>query len=134
MPDLVGTVDIAPTLIELTGARRPAGMEGESFLSLLSDEGASLGPRLLYQEFRRIVGVRTERWKYFVRPYGEPELYDLRADPEELSNCVDDYPDVVEELDAATTRAIELRGEIGKMERVVVDPETVEALRALGYM
>ena len=57
--DLVGMIDIAPTLIEFVGSSVPPDMEGESFLSVLTDDNAALEPRLRYLEVGGIVGVRT---------------------------------------------------------------------------
>ena len=61
-------------------------------------------------------------------------LYDLIADPGETRNCLEAYPDVAEDFRAAVALAREIRGKAKPAARIEVDPETVEALRALGYL
>ena len=132
---MVGGIDLAPTLIELAGATPPADMEGESFLALLRDPDAELPPRQRYIEFNSMVGVRTDRWKYIARRSDEPaELYDLTRDPGERHNCIDEFPEVAAELGAAVEAAVQARMSARAAERVRVDQETVEDLQALGYM
>jgi hypothetical protein len=37
----------------------------------------------------KAVMIRSERWKYVRRLYDTDELYDLRSDPDEVSNLID---------------------------------------------
>jgi arylsulfatase A-like enzyme len=131
---MVGVVDLMPTLLELVGGPVPEGLDGQSFLPLLLDPEREVDPRWLYMEVWGIVGVRTERWKYIQRPGQDPELYDLSADPGELTNCIADHADVAEQLAAAVSRAAEIRASGRAAERVVLDEDTVESLEALGYL
>jgi arylsulfatase A-like enzyme len=57
-------------------------------------------------------GVRTTRWMYWTSESGD-ELYDLRADPDELTNLADrpDHRAVVRELDAARRALLSCAGE-----------------------
>ncbi len=117
---LVLNTDIAPTLIELAGARQLPGNQGKSFVPLLEDPDAA-GRDIIYLDYlepRRDHylwhGVRTERWKY-VRYYEHEdmeELYDLRADPWELTNLVrePELQDTVEELRAELDRLAKAAG------------------------
>jgi arylsulfatase A-like enzyme len=92
------TIDLAPTLLELAGARAPAALDGRSLVPLL--QGASpkwrssfpieynsdtVFPRMDHMGYD---AVRTERYKYirYRELPGMDELYDLQADPYELSN------------------------------------------------
>jgi len=131
---MVGTIDLMPTLLDFVGAPVPAGLEGRSFLPLLTGPEELLDPGWLTLEFRRVVAVRTERWKLIRRPGGGLELFDLEADPAERANCIEQHPDVAEQLGAAVERSLELRESAVAAERVVLDGETVEALEALGYL
>jgi arylsulfatase A-like enzyme len=92
------SVDIAPTLLDLTGIPRPSGMQGRSLTPLLR---AGRRPRhwrrAFYYEHRTLPAiippceaVRTERFKYirWLEPGGTEELYDLRKDPQERHNLV----------------------------------------------
>lgn len=97
---MVGNIDVAPTLLEAAGLRPPAGLDGRSFLPLLRGEAATWRDRLLYEYYWEwnfpmtptLHALRTDRYKY-IRPYGlwdVDELYDLEADPDEITNLAAD--------------------------------------------
>jgi arylsulfatase A-like enzyme len=81
---LAEQIDLAPTVLDLLGIERPAGMQGQN---LLTDK-----PRTaVHAEFANIKMLRAEDWKlvhYLHARYGE--LYNLREDPHELRNLYDD--------------------------------------------
>lgn len=106
---LVGNVDIAPTLAEIGGVS-PAGMSGVSFASLLAADGAWPREDLLLERrsqnpsgggtpsnpipaYLGLVARRSGKlWKYVEIPVGvvNRELYDLTTDPYELVNLAAD--------------------------------------------
>lgn len=94
-------------------------------------------PRVSLQNERpelhgKAVMVRTERWKYVMRLLERDELYDLRRDPEELHNLVDDPPaqEVAAEL---RTRIARWFLETGDAVPYRVDPRSaVDARRLAG--
>ena len=116
--NFVLSVDLAPTFLELGGAKVPGNFHGRSWLPLL--RGGAYEPRtsLLVEYFSDAVfprvknmgyrAVRTERWKYihYVDLADCDELYDLDADPYELNNRIGDatVAGVVEELKAELGR------------------------------
>ena len=131
---MVGLVDVAPTLLEYVGAVPPDGMDGKSFLSLLLDEEPAFPARTIFSEHFHCIGVRTEEWKYIQYPDQPPELYDLKADPGEQHNVIEQYPEVARKLSLAAQAAgaqRDARRETGKVE---LDPEAIKALRELGYL
>ena len=73
------------------------------------------------------------RWKYVHQPAsGEHALYDLERDPGELVNRIDEEAGKAAEirelllsLGAVTGGGVSLEG---------IDPERLEAMRALGYL
>lgn len=100
---LVGTIDIAPTLLELAGAApcnesgKCRRMDGISLLGALRGEPSLKGRELLIQiglGCSRFRTVRSQRYQYTEwikkRRKGckvvERELYDLKADPAMLKN------------------------------------------------
>ncbi len=115
VPQLVSTLDLAPTLLELADLEPPDTMLGASLVPLFEDEAAPWRDRLLYEYFQEahagtgvpsILGVRTERWKYVHYPElpdDIDELYDLAADPFELRNLIADpsYAATLGELQGA---------------------------------
>ena len=97
---LVLNIDIAPTVLELAGIARPDEMDGRSLVPLFKGAKApwrssfvieyftdTVFPRVLNMGYQ---SLRTERWKYirYRELKGMDELYDLRADPFELSNVI----------------------------------------------
>lgn len=96
--DLVGNIDIAPTIAQLAGASHALEVDGRSLVPLLVGE-ERWPKRALYH---RVAGdptddgltghhpsadvVTTERFKYSRLATNELELYDLASDPDELVN------------------------------------------------
>ena len=95
-------IDLAPTLLELTGVAVPATTQGRSLVPLLrggrpawrnsflveyySDK---VFPRVLLMGYQ---AVRNERWKYirYVELPGMDEFYDLKTDPFEMKNLINE--------------------------------------------
>jgi choline-sulfatase len=95
---LVGLQDILPTLAELTGCPLDADVDGRDMTPAAAD-GAAAGRELYYAQChdtpRQSAMVTDGRWKYCHQESGGvEELYDLQADPHELSNlAAGDAPD-----------------------------------------
>ena len=87
---LVTNADLAPTILDATGARAGLPQDGRSLLPLIDDPRAEWGRELLLtgagndQPF--FSGLRNYRFKYVEHVTGEVELYDLRRDPHELKS------------------------------------------------
>lgn len=129
----VSHLDLVSTLVEAVGGDT-SGLEGQSLWPLLEDPETPLPPREHFVEIHKTIGLRTDRWKYFLRPTEEAELYDLESDPGEQNNVVQGHPDVAERMGKIARKAREIRENGGQRERVVVDAETVDKLHALGYI
>lgn len=120
---VVSTVDVVPTILDVTGVAAPEGLHGSSLLR--KDRSARHGTAVLSQVTEAEVGrvLRTSRWKYYVADpdadvqltgasthYLEVALYDLAADPYELDNLIrsDDHDPICVELRAELIRQIQL--------------------------
>ncbi len=94
-------IDLAPTLLALAGAPVPANMQGRSLVPLLKRERLKwresflieyysdrVFPRMLQMGYK---ALRTGRWKYihYLELEGMNELYDLKTDPYEMKNLID---------------------------------------------
>ena len=121
---IANNVDFAPTLLEVAGVPTPDSMQGQSFLPML--KGAKSPPdwpdatyyrywmHMAHHDNPAHLGIRTKEFKliYF---YGQPldaagavnspttaywELYDLRNDPHEMRNVIDDaaYAETLDRL------------------------------------
>lgn len=81
--DMVINADLAPTILDLTGARPGLSVDGQSLLPLLSHPGSQSGRELLI-ESNRFAAIRTWRYVYSENADGTVELYDLVEDPFQL--------------------------------------------------
>ena len=136
---LVALVDIAPTLLELTGVPVPEEMQGKSLEPLMQDAEARwrqvlfLENNMTIQNYPRMEAVRTHQWKYVryfdkakdqkyedmllasihgERPVYE-ELFDLVNDPTESQNLAEDpsHSKILERLRARNAALVKkLRG------------------------
>jgi arylsulfatase A-like enzyme len=102
IPELVGLIDLAPTLMEAAGIAAPASWKGRSFFPLVTDFKARQNwtNQQLIQISESMTGraIRTKDWTYCVadlsgdtkqpaaKVYQEYQFYDQRADPHELVN------------------------------------------------
>ena len=160
--ETVETVDLMPTLLEISRLPVPAAAQGNSLLPLLlpsppgtgraagqwdrpavsekaqTEDGGSPPPRetastaIVYRGFKLIHNLK--------RPEGRPEfeLYDHRADPRDLRDVAAAHPDVVERL----TRELAAWRQVAERARLKGDTdsaaqlsaEELERLRALGYI
>ena len=86
----VSTVDMLPTLLDYAGCDAEGPYEGVSLRPLIEGEMAD-GDRIVISEYHDFCAV-SQRWKLVTRGrrLETAALYDLCADPYELSNCVDD--------------------------------------------
>jgi arylsulfatase A-like enzyme len=98
---MVLAIDIAPSLVELAGGRPGPHIQGRSFVPLLAGGAAPERASFLIEYYSEgawpwLVGmgyraVRTTRHKYIHWTHQDTaELYDLAADPYELTNLADD--------------------------------------------
>lgn len=98
---VVETVDLFPTLTDLTGVPTPGGLHGNSLRDQLRDAKASSN-KPAYGHWRGQTTVRNDEWRLIVhRSDGEIEgfeLFDFREDPEGRRRSPEHHPAVVEEL------------------------------------
>jgi arylsulfatase A-like enzyme len=85
--DMAINADLAPTITEIAGASPGLAMDGRSLLRAARHPRVESGRELLIEagDFR---GIRTQRYAYISYHSGARELYDLRLDPNQLTNVV----------------------------------------------
>ena len=153
--DVVQTLDVFPTLLELTGIAPPAGIQGQSLVPLLTGQGewkrrpavseklktASAGaPPPLDTESFAIVDGDWKLIRNTQRRSGAPEfeLYDFAKDPLNKTDVAAQHPDIVARL----TKQLEGWQQMAKAARLKPDsemtkslsPEQLQRLRSLGYV
>jgi arylsulfatase A-like enzyme len=136
---LVSLIDLPPTLLDAAGIAVPERMEGQSIIPLLQQPGSPWPEEVFVQISESQTGraVRTERWKYAVKcpdldndgnpvslpaaeNYVDECLYDLKADPWEITNLVGytSHADVVRVMRERLARRMV---EIGEVSPVFID-------------
>jgi len=138
LPDLVGLVDLTPTILDLAGADPMEDSEGISLRPLFRGQG--LPPRNHYfHEYDAPTGValRDRDHTLVTRlAFTQLELYDRLADPNEHHRINGDRPDVLERM-VAEGKAFydqQLEDQVETLIKAEMTPEEEERLRSLGYI
>ena len=136
--DVVETIDLMPTLLELIGATVPEQAQGRSAAPLL--RGEELEPKSAFSESRffgrqRAVTNSAERM-IFSQESGRIELYEYKRDSEEQEDLASRDPNTVSQLKRELTDWFDwMRStEVATSGYGELDPEVEEQLRALGYL
>jgi arylsulfatase A-like enzyme len=147
---LVQAIDIAPTILDLSGIAKPEAMQGQSLLPLIQkkdifwrDYAISEAP---FVDAKTII---TKKWKYIHHfesnlinadlcdKYKKgQELYNRQEDPEELHNLFTDKPEVAQKL---YTRLLSLMPDfeaqrIKAKKNLELTRQTKERLKSIGYL
>jgi len=152
----VSMIDVLPTVLDLVGLPQPEVMQGQSLAPLLLGEGGVEPRPVILDELRKgesrgWIEVIDGRWAASLEindPNREraPEqqrpvpvlLYDLWNDPYCLNSVHEEHPDLVEKYTAFLEAQFEAHQALGQYftpaEDVVMTPEQLEMLRALGYI
>ncbi len=149
IPNLIRHIDIMPTILDILNIRNNNPMQGVSFLSLFVGKNQ---PELDvfsegYFRGKHLIGVRTDKWKLiesddFGAVLSSTQLYDLKEDPKELNNLIE------ENLKEAGLLKDKLRDYTLSCERMrkqvlgdgfidkpaILGKETKEQLKSLGYI
>lgn len=161
--EVVQSIDVMPTLLELSGITPPSGVQGQSFVSLLRD-GASGGQAQAWHRRPAITekaitdpkkgasppphdteafAITDGQWKlvrHTIRAEGEPEfeLFDFAKDPLDQVDLAAQHPDVVarlsKALDGWKQMAAAARLKPDSETTKTMTPEQLQRLRSLGYV
>ena len=93
---IVETLDIFPTLCELTGVKTPDYMDGVSLVPILRKPLAPGHPACSYAGGRKT--IRTETHRLILHKDGFVELYDHKTPEKETSNIAERQPEQVEQM------------------------------------
>ncbi|MGA1825002.1 MAG: tetratricopeptide repeat protein [bacterium] len=142
--ELISTVDIAPTILNLLGitVHDDSIMQGEALLgpdgSLTSRNDYAIFCETYYPLFNHrwsaLEGLRSREWKYIRAP--KAELYNLIDDPRELKNLYKEKGDIArlmeERLEEMKERSSSKK--IDTSTRKALDTDTKRKLESLGYI
>lgn len=138
---VVANIDIAPTVMEAMGLRKPPHMDGQSFIPLGRGEDVSWRDYFLYVYYWEknfpqsptVFSLRGDRYKY-ITYYGlwdADELYDLREDPLESKNLLyeEEYQHVGRQME---NRLYEMMEDMGGMSIPLNQPRGNSQNKRLG--
>jgi arylsulfatase A-like enzyme len=97
---IVETVDIYPTLCDVTGIKPPKNLEGKSIRSILHDPEKS-GKQAAYTYQKNRISMRTDRYRLIVHQTKDKwifALFDHQVDPYETKNIAEENPEIVKQL------------------------------------
>lgn len=106
--NLVQNIDIAPTLLDIAEINIPEDMQGESLRPIWQNPKIQWRDALYYHYYEKgygatpHYGIRTERYKliHFYDELDSWELYDLKEDPSEMNNLIDnpEFFEIIENM------------------------------------
>jgi choline-sulfatase len=131
------SIDFLPTLLDLLGGHAPAYVQGLSLVPTFTGKpvetdigyAETLYPKM-NMNWSELRGIRTNRWKYIRAPH--PELYDLAADPHELTNVIRQHGSEVDKLEHHLAALVAPGTE--KVKTAMVDERVMSQLQSLGYL
>ncbi len=139
----VELLDLAPTILDLLGQPIPDSMQGQSLLGLIEDpRRGQTRVRLAGSAQPQQYAISHGDWKLVRRDPGALlpntvfELYDLEQDPGEQRDLSDEQPVVGFALRQMLERQLAAATAAGRLPapRAKIDTETLEALKAIGYL
>ena len=142
----VQLIDIAPTILDAVDISLPGGQyQGLSLLPLAAGKSsADFDDRHVYARgrYRGATAIIKGNWK-LLYDNDKKMLFDLDADAGETTNLASEEPALVDSLfeeareyiNSQKELAVALKAERGEVEsRVHLDRESIEQLKALGYL
>ncbi len=131
--DLVQTVDIVPTILDLLDISVPGIMHGKSLIPLVGEEEGTDIHEYAYLSQYNYRAIRNMEWKYIrnLKDNSE-ELYNIKMDPDELKNLEKIEPEKRKELAGILDLYIEKYDLFQSKPKSRKDRE--DLLRALGYV
>ena len=146
--ELVSHVDLFPTVVDLLGHEAPRPFAGASLLKLTSDTARPIVSESFANPERARRHERHDRleralfaggFKLVTSSRGKLELYALEQDPNEYHNLFEVEPEQAAVLqgllvDWIAANDAPLNDELRSDEQLEMDEETLDRLRALGYI
>lgn len=116
------SMDLYPTLLEVTHVPLSHAIEGQSFLQTLRGKQPNEQDRPLYFTRREgniryggkcIYALRLGDWKLVQNsPYQPMELFNLKIDPQEQNNVIEENPEIYEKLNKLLMEHIQNSGRV----------------------
>jgi arylsulfatase A-like enzyme len=113
----VELLDLSKTMLSLYDCKEDdlARSHGEDLMPLLSGKG-SYDRKFAHAEQKDVNMIQNASFKLISYPEGEI-LYDLKNDPDELTNVIEDYPQIARDLRQKKEEWLANSGEVRSAER-----------------
>ncbi|CAN0363553.1 unnamed protein product, partial [Ectocarpus sp. 4 AP-2014] len=108
---IVETIDLFPTLCDLTGTPKPDFLPGDTLVPLLEDPTAITGGEAVSYQGHAAT-IRTDTHRLVLYKDGYAELYDHTTPEGETHNLAKDEPHVVDELSKLLTDSLSRGGRL----------------------
>ena len=130
----VSLLDLAPTILDILGIKKPKTFLGRSLLPLMKGKGDfgnlpvfsedantqrdfnGMKPKIDSSQGKKI-SLRTGKYKYIYTQGNQDELYDLENDPQETHNIISVEPETAMELRTKIMAHIEFEGKSMSVEK-----------------
>lgn len=132
--DFVMNLDFAETFLDIAGVEIPKKMQGRSILPILKGQTPEDWRTAMYYHYyeypgahsvKRHYGIKTRDYKliHFYYDVDEWELYDLKKDPTEMTNCYDDpaYADIITDLKQQLDELQEQYGDSDELRQQILE-------------
>jgi len=139
--ELVGLVDIAPTICSAAKIPVPDHVQGKDLSVYLNKKTANTGKeRFMYCESlfptkhkgNALLGVITKKWKYIQTT--RPELYNISKDPAEENNLVTTHPQRAHLFRENLKLILREQSYKGPRDSFSTDEKSAKKLKSLGYI
>jgi len=139
----VRTLDIMPTLLELSNCPPPKGLMGTSLVPIWTQpvtgnvEEISISER--FRNDSHIIAARTESFKYIWDSHqkNHPRLFDLQADPGEREDVSQQFPQVVRRFQSLIDSHLLFAAQsqsTRQTAQIELDDAVIQRLHDLGYI
>ncbi|MHC4911804.1 MAG: sulfatase-like hydrolase/transferase [Planctomycetota bacterium] len=138
--NLVGLIDIMPTVCSLLGIEAPAHVQGKDLSKYFDQSRTSGQNRHIYCESltptrygaAALLGLVTDRFKYIQT--ARPELYDIVEDAGETKNLLDQQPHRARILQDRLKQLLQQTLRNDTSTKVDLDEQAIKRLQSLGYV
>ncbi len=139
--EVVGLVDIVPTILGYLEIPAPLNIHGKDLCEYINSTDSSIPERYVYCESftptkykcNPLLSVVTNRWKYIHTT--RSELYDIKKDSAELENLLAEEPKRAELLQYQLRQILSEQTRTDKEESTfVMDAQSRRRLESLGYV
>jgi arylsulfatase A-like enzyme len=132
--NLVQSIDILPTVLDILGIPVPTIAEGTSLVPSINNPGTETN-EFIFSLWTGVSSIRTKEWKYIIYDSGKKELYNLLTDPDEKDNLFSGNPGIADTLEEELMSWRGSRPLISETNEFFsrIDPELRKELIRTGY-